>query len=55
MEKDGYLYLTLVVEWIWIDNDLLFDLNLHIPIEIVSRLLGLIRWRDDLSLCITAY
>ena len=39
------LYLTEVIEWIWIDVDLsLFGLNLRIFItaETVSRLLGLV-------------
>ena len=57
MEKEGLLYLTMAMEWIWIDTDLqLFDLNLQILVtaKVVSRLLGLMRWRDDLLLYITA-
>ena len=53
----GFLYLTLAVEWTWICIDLqLFDLNLQIlvSVEIISKLLGLISWRGDLSLSIIA-
>ena len=54
LEKEVYLNLTEVVEWMWIDANLqLFGLSLliFITVEIISRLLGLVCWNfTDCSL-----